>query len=74
MKKQEIQVDIEEYGKKYPPQIRVRLLNITHSTWAGKENENIFWLDKDQADKLAFHINSCLQDVERAEEMVAGNE
>jgi len=32
----------------------------------------MFWLDKDEADKLAFQLNSLLQDMERSKELSDG--
>jgi len=55
------QIDVNESNAG----IRVILKNIDFSVDCIGNRSIMFWLDDDEADRLAFHLNSCLQDKER---------
>lgn len=60
--KPEIRVDDSKAG------IRVVIRNIDFSVDCIGNTSIMFWLDDDEADRLAFQLNSALQDKERTKD------
>jgi len=57
--------DIEVYRMKAEPEAIFVSLQDIPGTISMLDGNALFRLDKDQADRLAFHLNSELQDMER---------